>query len=57
VQQPSSCAFGGRDLDQMFVTSARETLAEADLRMQPSAGGLFVLEAGVQGIAERPFGG
>jgi sugar lactone lactonase YvrE len=57
VQQPSSCAFGGRDLERLFVTSARETLAEDDLRMQPSAGGLFVLEAGVQGIAEAPFAG
>ncbi len=57
VQQPSSCAFGGADLDRLFVTSARETLGEADLGMQPSAGGLFVLEAGVQGIAELPFAG
>jgi sugar lactone lactonase YvrE len=57
VEQPSSCAFGGPGLNRIYVTSARETLGEADLRMQPSAGGLFVLEAGVQGIAERPFAG
>ena len=57
VQQPSSCAFGGRDLDMLFVTSAREDLGEEELRMQPSAGGLFMLEAGATGIAERPFAG
>jgi sugar lactone lactonase YvrE len=57
VEQPSSCAFGGPELDRLFVTSARETLGEAELRMQPSAGGLFMLEAGVRGIAELPFAG
>jgi len=57
VQQPSSCAFGGPNLDRLFVTSAREDLTEEELRMQPSAGGLFMLEAGVKGIAELPFAG
>jgi xylono-1,5-lactonase len=57
VGQPSSCAFGGRDLDQLFVTSAREDLSDSDLAKQPSAGGLFMLEVGVKGIAEMPFGG
>jgi sugar lactone lactonase YvrE len=57
VEQPSSCAFGGPHLDRLYVTSARESLTHAQLEMQPSAGGLFMLEAGVQGIAERPFAG
>ena len=57
VQQPSSCAFGGPDLDRLYVTSARESLTDDQLEMQPSAGGLFMLEAGVRGIAERPFAG
>ena len=55
VEQPSSCAFGGPDLDRLFVTSAREDLSEGNLSKQPSAGGLFMLEAGVKGIAEIPF--
>lgn len=57
VGQPSSCAFGGPRLDRLYVTSARESLTEEQLQMQPSAGGLFMLEAGVQGLAERPFAG
>jgi len=57
IEQPSSCAFGGPDLDRLFVTSAREELSEGDLSKQPSAGGLFMLEAGVRGIAEIPFAG
>ena len=57
VEQPSSCAFGGPDLDRLFVTSARENLSESDVSKQPSAGGLFMLETGVKGIAEIPFAG
>lgn len=57
VSQPSSCAFGGRNLDRLYITSASETLSDEQLEMQPSAGGLFMLEAGVQGLAERPFTG
>jgi len=57
VEQPSSCAFGGPKLDRLYVTSARESLSDEQLAMQPSAGGLFMLEAGVQGLAERPFAG
>jgi sugar lactone lactonase YvrE len=57
VEQPSSCTFGGPNLDLLYVTSARESLSDDQLAMQPSAGGLFMLEAGVRGIAERPFAG
>ena len=57
VEQPSSCAFGGPALDRLYVTSARESLSEEQLEMQPSAGALFMLETGVQGLAERPFAG
>lgn len=57
VEQPSSCAFGGPALDRLYVTSARESLSEDKLEMQPSAGALFMFETGVQGLAERPFAG
>lgn len=57
VEQPSSCAFGGPDLDHLFVTSARTGLDESALAMQPYAGGLFMLKPGVGGVAEKPFAG
>ncbi|HEX6071662.1 MAG TPA: SMP-30/gluconolactonase/LRE family protein [Sphingomicrobium sp.] len=57
VEQPSSCAFGGPDLDRLYVTSATKGLDEAALRMQPNAGGLFMLKPGVRGLAEVPFAG
>ena len=57
VQRPTSCAFGGPDLDMLFVTSARRDFDEAALLGQPQAGGLFVFKPGVCGLAETPFAG
>lgn len=57
VQRPTSVAFGGADLDCLFITSARRDLSEQQLRAQPQAGGLFMTRPGVTGIAELPFAG
>lgn len=57
VQRPTSCAFGGPQLDQLFITSARQDLTTSDLESQPNAGGLFRCMPGVPGIAELPFAG
>lgn len=57
VQRPTSCAFGGPDLDRLFVTSARRDFDDAALLGQPQAGGLLAIKPGVSGIAELPFAG
>jgi sugar lactone lactonase YvrE len=57
VQRPTSCEFGGPALDRLYVTSARRGLDEVALQMQPCAGGLFLVDAGVHGIAPAPFAG
>ena len=57
VQRPTSCAFGGPDLDRLFITSASRDLTPEQLAMQPYAGGLFMTLPGVTGVEERPFGG
>ncbi len=54
VKKPAMCAFGGRNLDVLFVTSIRPG---GDLSDQPLAGGLFALNPGVQGLAEPSFAG
>ena len=57
VARPTSCVFGGPNLDQMYVTSARTGLDADALAMQPNAGGLFLLSPGVRGLADLPFAG
>lgn len=54
VKKPAMCAFGGRNLDTLFVTSIRPG---GDLSDQPLAGGLFALDPGVQGLPEPAFVG
>lgn len=57
VQRPTSCTFGGPDLDRLYVTSARRGIDEDDLKMQPCAGGLFLLDTGACGVPDMPFAG
>ena len=57
VQRPTSCKFGGPDLDRLYITSASIGLDEEALRMQPNAGGLFMVMPGVRGLADVPFAG
>jgi sugar lactone lactonase YvrE len=57
VAQPTSCCFGGRDLGDLYVTSARYGVGAADLARQPHAGSLFVVRPGVSGLPTTPFAG
>jgi sugar lactone lactonase YvrE len=53
VAQASACTFGGPELDQLFITTSREGLADPE----PAAGAVFAVAAGVRGQPVRPFGG
>lgn len=53
VKKPAMCAFGGVNLDTLFVTSIRPQ--GLDLSDQPFAGGVFALRPGVCGLAEPQF--
>jgi len=57
VTRPTSCAFGGPDLDRLYISSASIGLDESALSLQPNAGGLFMVTPGVQGLADVPFAG
>lgn len=57
VSQPTSCGFGGENLDTLLITSASQRLSDDELRRQPLAGALFSLAAGVRGCAEPYFAG
>ena len=57
VQRPTSCAFGGPELDVLYVTSASVRLSPEERRAQPAAGGLLALDVGARGLPEPRFNG
>jgi sugar lactone lactonase YvrE len=57
VSLVTSCAFGGDDLSDLYVTSARNSLSGEQLMEQPFAGGLFRSRPGVRGLASHTFAG
>jgi len=52
VSQPSCPAFGGEEMNLMFVTTAREGLSDESLEQQPDAGKVIVIEMDVTGLPE-----
>jgi Gluconolactonase len=57
VARPTSCAFGGDDLVDLYVTSASVGLSAAALEAQPWAGGVLALRPGVSGPPAEPLCG
>jgi sugar lactone lactonase YvrE len=52
----SSCVFGGKDMNELYVTSARVGMSEADLKKYPLSGGLFKVETKITGMPTFEFG-
>jgi len=53
----SSCVFGGRNMNELYMTSARKGLEEAALMQYPLTGGVFCLETNVEGMPTFEFAG
>jgi sugar lactone lactonase YvrE len=56
AQRVTSCCFGGDCWDQLFITTARTGLREAELGDQPHAGDVFVLQTNTSGLGTHFFG-
>ena len=56
VPQVSSCAFGGHNRKQLFITTARENMSADDVAKFPLSGNVFIAEPGVKGIPVHKFG-
>lgn len=57
VARPSSCMFGGRDLDELYVTTIDDGLLPEEKAKQPMAGDLFMIKTDVRGLPEPDFAG
>ncbi|MBI3172894.1 MAG: SMP-30/gluconolactonase/LRE family protein [Chloroflexi bacterium] len=55
--QPSSCIFGGADLNELYVTSARKGLSPEKLQAYPLSGGVFKIITEATGIPTFQFAG
>jgi sugar lactone lactonase YvrE len=53
----TSCAFGGANLDELYITSAVLTLDEKALADQPLAGSLVKVDPGVAGVPAVAYAG
>ncbi|MFN8623093.1 MAG: SMP-30/gluconolactonase/LRE family protein [Chloroflexota bacterium] len=53
----TSCAFGGPDLDELYITSSARDHDAAGLARYPAAGGLFRIRPGVRGLLSDRFAG
>jgi L-arabinonolactonase len=55
ASQPTCIAFGGPNLDLVFVTTARQNLSEEALGLQSQAGDVFIYKTDDKGLPESPF--
>lgn len=52
----TSCAFGGPELDRLYITTARMDMTKAEMEKYPLAGSIFVANPGVKGVPSKFFG-
>lgn len=57
VLQPSSCVFGGKNLNELYITSARKGLSDEQQKKYPLSGDLFRLKTTIKGLEKFSFGG
>jgi sugar lactone lactonase YvrE len=57
VSQVSACAFGGPNLQDLYITSATNNLSAEQRSREPNAGGLFRCRPGVRGLPTHSYRG
>jgi len=53
----TSCAFGGENLDELYITSACQQMDAETLAQQPLAGSLVKIDPGCRGVASVAYAG
>jgi sugar lactone lactonase YvrE len=54
---PTSCAFGGKDMDELYITTGWVTMSAEQRKEQPYSGDLLRIRTKVKGILEPKFKG
>lgn len=55
VWKPTCCAFGGPDMDTLYITTSRLMSDDSVLAKEPSSGGLFAVKTGFIGVKDTCF--
>jgi sugar lactone lactonase YvrE len=55
VARVTSCAFGGENLDTLYITTASVGAKEEELKQYPNSGSLFVVKTGHTGITNFEY--
>ena len=57
LPQPTSCIFGGRDLDVLYITTSQQNMSPEQLARYPLSGSVFAVRPGMSGVPEPLFAG
>jgi L-arabinonolactonase len=57
LPQPTSCIFGGRELDVLYITTSRQNMSAEQLGRYPLSGSVFAVRPGLSGVPEPCFAG
>lgn len=57
VQCPTCCAFGGEDLNELYITTASIGLSQQEIEKGFYAGDIFCVQTDVKGLPSNHFGG
>ena len=57
VENITSCTFGGKNLQTLFITTARWGMTKDDVQKNPEAGGLFSIDLDIKGMPDNLFSG
>lgn len=57
VPKPTSCTFGGKDLNELYITTCREHMSREDLKKYPQSGSLFKVKLPFRGMPVSRFTG
>ena len=52
----TSCAFGGENLDELYITTSNLGMTDAEVAQYPLAGSIFKVKPGVKGVKSAFFG-
>ncbi len=55
VSNITCCCFGGKDLDTLYISTARQRMTPEQLAREPLAGNIFACRPGVRGLPEARF--